>query len=237
MTSRTFWLSILTVAVSMSTGFTVDAEEAGFVPIFDGKSLGGWDGNPKFWRVEDGTITGQTTPDNPTKGNTFVVWRKGEVADFELKIEYRMFGGNSGIQYRSWEEPEKWGRWVIGGYQADMDAGNRYTGILYGERYRGILALRGQKTVIGDNHKPKVVGEIGDGKALQAVIKGEDWNEYHIVARGYHFVHKINGQIMVDVVDEDQAVRRPSGLLALQLHQGPPMKVQFRNIRLKRLAD
>jgi len=205
------------------------------VSLFDGQSLKGWDGDPKFWRVEDGAITGQTTPENPTKHNTFLIWRVGKLDDFILRFEYRIFGGNSGVQYRSFEDPEKWGPWVVGGYQADIEAGDRFSGILYGERFRGILADRGQKTVIGDDHKPKVIEQFGDPQGLQSVIKKEDWNEYEIVAQGFHFVHKINGQVMSECTDEDTGMRRRSGLLAIQLHAGPPMKVQVRNIRLKRL--
>ncbi len=199
--------------------------------IFDGKSLDGWDGNPKFWRVEDGCITGQTTKENPTDGNTFLIWRKGVVGDFQLTLEYKIVGGNSGIQYRSFEVPEK--KWVIGGYQGDFEAGDRYSGILYGERFRDILCDRGQKTVIGADHKPKVVGSVGDSDELQKQIKKEDWNNYEITAKGFHFVHKINGHVTADCTDEDVEMRRKSGILALQLHAGPAMKVQFRNIRLK----
>lgn len=208
-------------------------DEAGFESLFDGKSLEVWDGNPDFWRVEEGTITGQTTADKPTKGNTFIIWRKGELADFELKLEYRIVGGNSGIQYRSFEVPNE--KWVIGGYQGDFEAGDRYSGICYGERFRGILADRGQKTVIGTDHKPKVVGSVGDSMELQTKIKKEDWNEYHIIAKGFDFTHKINGHVTCELTDEDTEQRRATGLLALQLHAGPPMKVQFRNIRLKTL--
>ncbi len=210
------------------------ADEAGFETIFDGKTLDGWDGNPEFWRVEEGTLTGQTTKEKPTKSNTFIIWRKGDTADFELKLQYRIVGGNSGIQYRSFEVPNE--KWVIGGYQGDFEAKDRYSGICYGERFRGILADRGQKTVIGDDHKPKVVGSVGDSNELQTKIKKEDWNEYHIIAKGFDFTHKINGHVTCELTDEDKAQRRASGLLALQLHAGEPMKVQFRNIRLKRLA-
>ncbi|MFO0868013.1 MAG: PVC-type heme-binding CxxCH protein [Pirellulales bacterium] len=210
------------------------ADGDGFETIFDGKTLDGWDGNPDFWRVEDGTLTGETTAEKPTKGNTFIIWRKGELGDFELKLEYRIVGGNSGIQYRSFEVPNE--KWVVGGYQADFEAGNTYSGILYGERFRGILALRGQKTVIGDDHKPMQVGTVGDSQAIQAKIKKEDWNEYHVVARGFEFVHRINGMVTCEVTDQDMKDRRATGILALQLHAGPPMKVQFRSIRLKKLA-
>jgi hypothetical protein len=208
----------------------------GFKPIFDGKTLDGWDGDPKLWRVEDGLITGETTAENPLKTNNFLIWRRGEPADFELMAEFRMPNpgfANSGIQYRSRELPI--GKWVVGGYQADMDGDNRYTGILYEERGRGIVGPRGQKVVIGDNHKPKVVGKLGDAAELQKTIKQGDWNEYHIIARGNHLQHIINGQLMADITDDDPQLRQSRGIIALQVHAGPPMKVQFRNIRLKEI--
>lgn len=207
------------------------AGDDGFVSIFDGKTLDGWDGNPKFWSVQDGSITGETTKSNPTSGNTFIIWRKGKTADFELKLEYKIIGHNSGIQYRSFEVPDK--KWVIGGYQADMEAGDRYSGILYGERFRGILADRGQSTVIGTNHKPTVVGSVGKSEEIQTKIKKEDWNSYHIIAKGNTFEHRINGVTTIKCVDDDIKMRRSEGVLALQLHAGPPMKVQFRKIMLK----
>ena len=215
------------------------ATDEGYVSIFDGKTLEGWDGNPEFWSVQDGVITGRTTPEKPTNGNTFLIWRKGELAEFELKLEYRIVPNNdrgfanSGIQYRSFEVPGS--KWVVGGYQADFEAGDTFSGILYGERFRGILANRGQKTVIPIGGKPEVVGTVGESKEIQSKIKKEDWNEYHITAKGFHFVHRINGVVTAEATDEDE-VKRASGILALQLHAGPPMTVQFRNIRLKQLA-
>jgi hypothetical protein len=214
----------------------VAAAEQGFKPIFDGKTLHGWEGDPKLWRVEDGAITGQTTADNPAKNNTFLIWRGGKVADFELKLEFRMPNtgfANSGVQYRSREEPKKVGRWVVGGYQADMDGDNQYTGILYDERGRGILAMRGQKTAIGADHRPKLVEQFADSNQLAKTIKNRQWNQYHIIARGNHLVQKINGRLMIDVTDNDAEKRKLEGILALQIHVGEPMKVQFRNIRLK----
>lgn len=222
------WLMALAVLCN-----GVSAQD-GWESIFDGKTLEKWDGNPEFWRVEDGTITGQTTADKPTKGNTFIIWRGGETGDFELKLEYKIINGNSGIQYRSFEVPNE--KWVVGGYQADFEAGDTYSGINYGERFRGILALRGQETVIGDDHKPKVVKEIGNTNEIQKKIKKEDWNEYHVTAKGFTFTHQINGVTTSIVTDEDKAERRANGILALQLHAGPPMKVQFRNIKLKKLT-
>jgi type 1 glutamine amidotransferase len=222
-------------AIGMWSNVSVGADDDGWQSIFDGKTLAGWDGNPDFWSVQDGCITGQTTAEKPTKGNTFIIWRKGELADFELKLEYKIVGGNSGIQYRSFEVPNE--KWVIGGYQGDFEAGDTYSGILYGERYRGILCNRGQKTVLkkkDGKFAVEVVGSVGDSKEIQTKIKKEDWNNYRIVAKGFHFQHFINDVATADCTDEDDA-RRDKGVLALQLHAGPPMKVQFRNIRIKNL--
>jgi type 1 glutamine amidotransferase len=210
-----------------------DEDEAGFRPIFDGKSLAGWEGDERFWSVQDGAITGQTTAENPTRGNTFLLWTAGELDDFELRLSFRIEGGNSGIQYRS----EHIGNYVVRGYQADIDSGERYSGILYEEKARGILAERGQRVVLKDGPDGKLQKEItriGDAKELQSHIRPGQWNEYRIVARGNHLTHIINGQTMSEVIDETAAARR-SGILALQLHAGPPMKVQFKDIRLKRL--
>ncbi len=235
----TGWLGFAVLAAVLATGLAPAAaadKEEGFVPMFDGKSLDGWDGNPEFWRVEDGTITGQTTPDKPTKGNTFCIYRKGEFGNFELRFDYRMFGGNSGVQYRSFEVPGEQNKWVMGGYQADFDAGNTFTGIIYGERFRGILAGRGQKAEIGDDHKSKAVETFAKDEDLKKIIKSEDWNQYRVVAEGFHFTQYINGHKVSELVDNDKEARRATGLIGLQLHAGPPMKVQFRNIRIKKLA-
>lgn len=229
------WLMIFAAIASFFPGQQnlQAAEDEGFVAIFDGESLKNWDGNPKFWSVQDGAITGITTAENPTQGNTFLIWKGSEPKNFELRLDYKIEGGNSGIQYRSFEVKDQ--PWVVGGYQGDIEAGNTYSGINYGERFRGILALRGQKTVIGEDHKPKVVEEFAKGADLQNVIKKDGWNTYRIVANGFKFDHFINDTLMSSVTDEDKAERRDSGVLALQLHAGPPMKVQFKNIRIKNL--
>ncbi len=221
------------VALAAMTGQAVAAadDDAGFKQIFNGKDLDGWDGDSKFWSVKDGAITGQTTAENPTQGNTFILWRQGELDDFELRLTYRIVGGNSGIQYRSTDM----GNHVVGGYQGDFEAGDTYSGILYEERGRGILAQRGQKTTIGSDHKPQVTGSVGDSAELQKAIKKEDWNDYTIIAQGNHLQHFINGKQTVDITDNDGEKRKMTGILALQLHAGPPMTVQFKNIRLKRL--
>jgi hypothetical protein len=211
-------------------------EDAKGQSLFDGKTLDGWDGDPRFWSVRDGVITGQTTADNPTEHNTFLIWRDGVLGDFQLDLDFRMEGGNSGIQYRS-REDEKWDKWVIGGYQADFDAPGNYVGILYEERGRGILALLGQKVAIGDNGKPQQVGATTDPDKIKGSVKSDQWNHYTIIAKGNHLIHKVNGMTTVDVTDNDTDKRVMKGLLALQVHAGPPMLVQFRNIRLQKLGD
>jgi type 1 glutamine amidotransferase len=205
--------------------------EAEFVPIFDGATLAGWEGRPEFWSVENGAIVGQTTAEQPTKGNTFLIWRQGLVDDFELAFTYRLTGGNSGVQYRS----QDMGDFVVGGYQADFEVGPKYTGILYEERGRGILAERGQRITITDEGT-KVPGEpIGPADELQQGVKPDDWNDVRIVARGNRLQHFVNGQLMSETVDEQPDKRRLEGVLALQLHAGPPMKLEVKDIRLERL--
>ncbi len=223
-----FALLILVALVAIGSAHLALAED-GFKPIFNGKDLDGWDGNPKFWSVEDGTITGRTTDENPTKGNTFIIWRQAPVDDFVLKLKYKIVGGNSGIQYRS----QDLGDWVVGGYQGDFESGDMFSGINYEERGRGILALRGQKVTI-DEDGQKSAEQFAESKDLQAHIKKEDWNDYEITAQGNHLIHKINGHVTSEVIDNESAKAAKSGILALQLHAGPSMTVQFKDILLKR---
>ena len=205
--------------------------------IFNGKDLTGWDGDPRFWSVQDGAITGITTKEVPAQGNTFIVWRGGTVKDFELRLMFRMENHNSGVQYRSKTRDNDKGKWVMSGYQADMDESNTYTGALYEEGGRGILALPGQKVSISSDGKPKVTGQAADPKDIKAAIKNKDWNEYVIIARGNHLIEKINGMVTVDVTDDDEKRRAMEGLIGFQLHAGPPMKVQFKDITLKVVED
>ena len=206
--------------------------------LFNGKDLTGWKGLD-FWSVEDGVITGRTTKEKPTKGNTFLVW-EGEVADFELTFQYKIVGGNSGVQYRSKLVDAK--GFVISGYQGDFEAGKKFSGILYEEKGRGILAERSQKVVIKEGANPKdpkkpnieVTGSLGKTEEIQAKINAEAWNEYRVVAKGGHLRHFINGVQTVDVTDET-AVGARKGLLALQLHAGPPMVAQFKDLVLKEI--
>ena len=205
--------------------------------LFNGTDLTGWQGNPNFWSVENGVITGRTTAEKPAAANTFLIW-KGEVADFEITLKYKVQPGddqhfaNSGIQFRSEIVDEK--NFVIAGYQADLEYGDTHSGILYEEKGRGILAERGQKVTITEGESPskpkiEVTGETGKSAEIQAVVKKDDWNEYRIIVRGNHIQQFINGKATVDVTDETaEAAKR--GVLALQLHAGPPMQVQFKDI-------
>ena len=208
-------------------------EETGYQPIFDGKSLAGWDGDPKFWRVENGAIVGQTTTDKQPDQNTFLIWRGGSPANFELKLQYKLTGFNSGIQIRSIELPDI--KYAMKGYQADMDGMQQYTGQIYEERGRGFLAMRGQFSYIGLDKKPGVVGSVGDGEELKKIIKGDDWNDLHLIARGSTIVQLLNGRITSMIMDDDTTGRRLDGLIGIQCHKGPPMKIEVRNIRLKKL--
>ena len=227
----------LAALVSAFAGQALAADAGkGFKSIFDGKTLKGWNGDPKFWSVQDGAITGKTTKENPTKGNTFIIW-EGKTGNFDLRLDYKIIGGNSGIQYRSFKAdgPDEW---RIGGYQADFEAGDTFSGICYGERFRGILSLRGKKTIltVGDDGKlKKEVEDFAKDADIAKAIKKEDWNSYRIVARNFNLTHYINGVKTTQVIDRDRKTRRAEGLLALQLHAGPPMNVQFKNIRIKEL--
>ena len=212
----------------------VPDDTVGFQPIFDGKSLTNWDGDPTFWRVENGAIVGESTADKVLKLNTFIIWRGGTTKDFELKLDFRMNGGNSGVQYRSQPLPDV-GKYVLKGYQADMDAAVVHTGMLYEERGRGFLAERGRMTRIAPGGERKLIGSPGTSEELKAVVKTDDWNQMHIIARGSTIMHIINGRIFSVCIDDDPQGRSMDGLLGLQLHQGPPMKVEFRNIQLRAL--
>ncbi|MFK7788322.1 MAG: family 16 glycoside hydrolase [Phycisphaeraceae bacterium] len=206
----------------------------GFSPIFDGQTLTDWEGDLRYWSVQDNTIVGQFTAENPLKQNTFLIFRGGEnkgvLGDFELKFAYRISeGGNSGVQYRSQETPD----FGMKGYQADIHHGPRWTGILYDEHGRKVLADRGQSVIVEANEKPVVVEQFGDDAELMQHIDLDGWNEYHIIARGNRLTHKINGKRMSQVLDEDEAERDLQGLLGLQIHRSTPVKVEFKAIRLK----
>jgi uncharacterized protein (TIGR03067 family) len=233
--------ALIVGALTVTQAVSAAAAEPGFESIFNGKDLAGWEGHPKLWFVKDGTITGQTTPENPAKQNTFLIWTNGTVGDFELRCSYKIVPNNdkgfanSGIQYRSKVVDASY--WVISGYQADMEAGSTYSGILYAEKTpRQIMAARGEKVVWNKDCKKEVVGSLGKSEDIQKAIKKEDWNDYVVIAKGNHLQHFINGHQTVDVTDDCEAQRTMTGVLALQIHQGQPMTVQFKDMRMKKLS-
>ncbi|MDB4338479.1 DUF1080 domain-containing protein [Rubripirellula sp.] len=207
---------------------TVSAQE--FQSLFNGKDLSGWAGKAEFWSVKDGAIFGQTTKDKPTQGNTFLVWQGGDVGNFVFKAKVRFSGNNSGVQYRSEMvgEPEDF---VVKGYQADLHPKPEFFGMLYAEKWRGIVAKRFQRVVVGENGKPEVVGEVGDKN--QELVDSE-WNELTITAVGNRQIHQVNGVTTMDLTDNHPEAKQ-KGILALQLHAGAPMTVEFKDIGLRQL--
>lgn len=226
--------------------------QEGFVPIFDGKSLKNWEGDPTYWRVENGNLVGEIIPSTVLKQNSFIIWRGDEPKNFELILEYRITQqGNSGINYRSTRIDTI--PFALRGYQCDIDGPNRYTGQNYEEKKRTTLAYRGQKTIINSQKNPgepgslkaniknnawqniKLVESLGDRDSLKNNIKINDWNKVHLVVNGNRMLHYVNGILMSDVTDEDSINSSFSGLIGVQVHVGPPMKVEYRNIQLKKL--
>ena len=212
-------------------------DEPGFQPIFDGKTLTGWEGNPTYWRVEKGVLIGEIKPATVIKSNTFIIWRGGSPADFELKLDYRIAeAGNSGINYRSVVVPDPVtpeNKFAMKGYQFDLDGRKRYDGNNYEEKGRLFLAVRGQMSRVMGGRPPVVVSSWGTSDEL-ANVPAVDWNAAHIIARGNVASHILNGRLMSITIDDDAPNRKLDGLIGMQVHVGPPMKIEYRNIRLKR---
>lgn len=232
-------LALTGITAALALVISAQAEET---KLFNGKDLTGWKGVEGFWSVKDGAISGTTTAENPAKENTFLVWQGGKPGDFVLTFKYRLLDANgegkgyanSGVQYRSKVVKEEYS--VVSGYQADMELGNRYSGILYEEKGRGILAMRGTKVVLEDGDNPKkpkknVVGETTPSADVQAGIKPGEWNDYKIVAKGNVVEHWINGKLSVHVTDKT-SVAPKEGVIAFQLHKGKPMTAQFKDLIL-----
>lgn len=204
-----------------------------FAPILSANTLDDWEGDPEYWRFENSVLIGEITPQTILAENTFFIWKGGTVADFELKADYRISsGGNSGINYRS--KRVEGDEYVLSGYQADIDGQNRYTGQVYEEQGRSILAKPGQLTRVGRDNSIEEIGSVGEQTELSALINGSGWNEYHLVVQGNTLIHLINGKVITIAVDNGSR-RQTDGVLGLQLHRGPPMKIEFRNVRLKQL--
>jgi len=205
----------------------------GFAALFDGTSLDGWSGDAAIWSVEDGAITGRTTAETKLRQNNFLVW-KDEVEDFELRLKCRLVGGNSGIYYRArrrgpgdtWSDP-------VVGTQADFDASGRWTGVIMEYLLRGVLAERGEEVVIEPDGRRRVVASLGDSAELLRAFRAGEWNDYRVTARGGRVELEINGVTMCRLDDRDPK-RIARGCLALQVHVGPPMLVQFKDVYLRR---
>lgn len=244
-------ISSLVASIALTFTLTAADAEKGFKPIFNGKDLSGWEGNPELWSVKDGCITGQTTAEKVITHNTFLIWKGGTPGDFELHCKWKLTSqnekgfGNSGVQYRSKVIDPK--EWVVGGYQADIATDPVHTGILYEEKGRGILANCGEKVVITGSEavekkgkkssKPKLEATraFGTVEEIQSKVNKGEWNDYLIIAKGNHLQQFLNGHQTVDVTDKDADGAAKSGILALQLHVGGAMTIQFKDIKLKEL--
>jgi len=219
--------------------------EEGFISIFNGEDLAGWDGDTRLWSVKDGVIHGETTEENPAQGNTFCVWRDGTLRDFVLKLEFRIENGNSGIQYRC----KEFDKWRISGYQAEVCNELPQVGFLYHEAGRGRLVHVGESSTISSEGEIEVSGSVADADALieAGYYTPQEWNEYIIIAQGNYLRHYLNGYPTIALIDNDRLTdpgdpadrngAAREGLLALQIHAGPPMVVEFRNIRVKHLTS
>jgi hypothetical protein len=232
--------AFIMLSTSCNNAATTDAktdstatDKDGFTQIFDGKTFTGWDGDTSVWRIDSGSFIGEVTLTKQIKTNSFLIWRAEKPSDFEFKAEYRISaGGNSGVQYRS--EEVQGIPYAVKGYQADIDGANQYTGQNYEERGRGFLAMRGQKARLETNQKPIIIDSVGNSDSLKTHIKVNDWNEIHIIAKGNDMKHYINGILMSETIDNDTANRKPDGIIGLQVHVLPAMKVEYRNIKYKK---
>jgi hypothetical protein len=236
--------------VNRSGGFTQPEpinfdDHDGWVRIFDGKTLNGWDGSPEVWHVEDGAIVGESSPTHPS-GTTNIIWRGGESANFALKVEMKLegTGANGGIQYRSVYVPptqqqtltQRYAKWNMKGYQADFDYANNYTGQLYEQdSRRGIIAWRGQMVETDQGKEHRLVATLGTPNELKAFIRPGDWNQYEVIADGNTLIHMINGHVMAILIDNDPTFSRSKGLIGFEIEGGGIVKISQRNVWLKQL--
>jgi hypothetical protein len=222
---------LLTLAASAAAAEPGDDKnelEEGFVPMFNGVDLTGWEGAEGWWQVRDGAIVTESTTEKPCPRTQYLYWRGGEPADFEMRCRFRIGGNaNTGVQFRSQTRPN-WDTW---GYQADIDTAGQYMGCLY-QHGRGLVAQRGQKVVI-DQAGKKTITAIGDTAELLKAVKPGDWNEYRIVAQGPHIALWLGGTLMCEVEDYEPKYALPKGIIALQIHRGPPMKAEFKDLRIR----
>lgn len=209
------------------------AEEPGFVSMFNGKDLDGWEGKPGGWWVEDGLLTAASTKEKPCLKHHYLYWKGGTPGDFMLRFDYRLVGegGNSGVQIRSETRPD-WDTW---GYQADIENGPQWTGCLF-QHDRMAVVTRGVRAKISTDGKREET-RFAAADDLQKLIHRDDWNAYEVIANSHHIALSINGHLMCEVDDCDAKFYRDKGIIALQMHPGPPMKIQFRNLRIRILEN
>lgn len=219
---------------------TASAESAGMRSLFNGKDLSGWDGDPRLWSVKDGVIRGETTAENPAEGNTFLIWKDGQTKDFELRLSFRSnAANNSGIQYRSKHitDGKVRNQWVVRGYQHEIrneDTLPSVSGFIYDEGgKRGRVCLVGEKAVWGADGKKQVESTLIDAAGYKKLFKLDDWNDVVIIAQGNHIQHYLNNRLILDFTDNDPQLALREGVLAVQLHAGKPMWVEFKDIRIK----
>ena len=231
MARYTFVLVLLALLACSPIRAEAETAEDGFTSMFNGEDLTGWDGKPGWWYVEDGAITSQTTPEKPCKKCNYLIWKGAAPGDFDLRLKFRIVGGNSGIQFRSLQIPD----WDTRGYQADIDAAGQWAGALF-QHARGGVAMRGQKVAIAEDGQ-KQISSVGDPEDLLKHIKKDDWNDYGIVARGHEITLRINGVVMSQALDKEKGKCLKDGIIGLQIHPGPPMKIQFKDLRIKVFDD
>jgi hypothetical protein len=226
--------TLVIALLALTNTLYAQKKEKNFVSISNGRDLKGWKGDSTYWRVENGLLIGEVTPSTLLKRNSFIIYQKNMPDNFELKVEYRVSAkGNSGINYRSVLIDGE--RFALKGYQADIDGEDNWSGQNYEERGREFLALRGQKVVIEPNGKIQLTDTLGTKADLQKFIHKDDWNEYHLIINGNRLQHFINGVLMSDVTDQDSVHQTFTGYLGVQVHVGPPMKIEYRDFRVKKL--
>ena len=243
--SRCLALSLPLACLSLSVAAAPPAPPAaepavGWRTLFDGTDLAGWDGDPRMWSVRDGVIHGETTPEHVANGNTFLIARDLVVRDFELELSFRCSAeNNSGIQYRSRHITEGTPKnpWVVRGYQHELRNEKtlpNVTGFIYDEGgKRGRICLVGEQAESTPQGK-RVTGNLIDASAFEQLFRLDDWNDVRIVAEGNRIRHFLNGTLILDFTDDDALALR-EGLVALQLHAGKPMWVEFRDVRIRDL--
>jgi hypothetical protein len=231
-------VSLSVPALAADAPTTAPAEPAGMTQIFNGKDLTGWDGDPRLWSVRDGAIRGETTAENSTKSNTFLIWKAGDTKDFDLRLSFRSSAANnSGIQYRSKHitEGKVSNAWVVRGYQHEIRNENtlpNVAGFIYDEGgKRNRICLAGEQATWEDGRK-KVTGTLIDADQFRKLFKLDDWNDVVIIAKGNHIQHYLNNRLILDFTDDPQ-LAASEGILALQLHAGKPFWVEFKDVRIK----